>query len=64
MLFDMVPIALLPPATLALGALCQGHLPAAGPDSVSACSRPPHSAHADHPLAGQASAKPRRSELS
>lgn len=30
MLFDMVPTALLPPATLALGALCQGHLPAAG----------------------------------
>lgn len=64
MLFDMVPIALLPPATLALGALCQGHLPTARPDSVRACSRPPHSAHADHPLAGQASAKPRRSELS
>lgn len=59
MLFDTVPIALLPLATLALGAVCQGHLPAAGPDSVSACSR--HSVHADHPLAGQASAEPRRS---
>lgn len=40
MLFDMVPIAFLPPATLSLGAVCQGHLPSAGPDSVSACSRP------------------------
>lgn len=56
MLFDMAPTALLPPATLALGAACQGHLPASGPDSVSACSRAPHSAHANHPLAGQASA--------
>lgn len=61
MLFDSGPIALLPRAALALGAVRQGHLPAAGPDSVSACSRPPHSGHADHPLVGQASAKPRRS---
>lgn len=61
MLFDSGPIALPPPAALALGAVCQGHPAAAGPDSVSACSRPPHSEHADRPLAGQASAKPRRS---
>lgn len=61
MLFDSGPIALLPLAALALGAVCQGHLPIAGPDTVSACSHPPHSGHADQPLAGQASDKPRRS---
>lgn len=40
MLSDMGPTALPPPAALALGAACQGHLPTPGPDIMSACSHP------------------------